>query len=573
MTENIIDTKEYEDIIENVRKNKLDKKNATDNVFIYEDCKLSIFKARESQPVFTIFDEFGKYLTSILSKSVQIHIIYNMFSSKISKELDKNNISNNDYILYTKGSLVFRNKLMKFINSDLIKNDIIKKIIKNIICVNKNNCVNPILNESDFDVNCIIFNNQTRNIIKNIVAKVLIDIKNEIDDNIEFNKWLNETNNIIHSYVSKTLESSNKKTTQSGGLKKSKKNKNKNTNKIAVKNKLSRKKKAVEIDSDNYFSIYDDQEETQNELVNIFKNKNIKFVKNEENNQSRKSFYINTIQSEGYSVLTEINNFNKLDKYFDNKDLKDSQVFISMHENINILLEKNNFKRNIHFDLYRIKINFNFMMKKSNNNVFKKNITGEVIDVSFPYRNNAYFGQEPVDYESKLMVSDTYKGLNEYNVWGILNDLVETIEIESINISKPNKFEKRINRFILLRFLEYWFRIPFRINKDLSEKTFQIYNSNIKKDGYNFNTFFNKTIYRDYEFARIKNCLEKNQNINIFYLYRKFLRNEPYQTLFKLTREELDNALGLKEEDLKSVSNLIKKHKKLYSIFFDIVKN
>jgi asparagine synthetase B (glutamine-hydrolysing) len=40
--ENIIDTKEYEDIIENVRKNKLDKKNATDNVFIYEDCKLKL---------------------------------------------------------------------------------------------------------------------------------------------------------------------------------------------------------------------------------------------------------------------------------------------------------------------------------------------------------------------------------------------------------------------------------------------------------------------------------------------------------------------------------------------------
>jgi hypothetical protein len=171
------------------------------------------------------------------------------------------------------------------------------------------------------------------------------------------------------------------------------------------------------------------------------------------------------------------------------------------------------------------------------------------------------------------MISNTYHGLNEYNVWGILNDLVETIEIESINISKPNKFEKRINRFILIRFLEYWFRIPFRINKDLSEKTFQIYNSNIMKDGQNFNMYFNKTIYRDYEFARIKNSLQNNQNINIYFLYRKFLRNEPYQTLFKLSRQELDDAIGIKQEDLKSISNLIKKHKKLYSIFFDIVKN
>lgn len=572
MTENIIDTSQYQNIIENIRNNKLDKNITNENVFMYEDCKLTIFKSREAQPVFTIFDDFGKYITSILSKSLQIHIIYNMFSNKITKELEKNNISSNDYILYTKGSLVFRNKLLKFIDSGLIKNKIIKKIIKNIICIDKNNCINPLLNESDFDVNCIIFNNDTRNQIKNIVAKVLIDIKNEIDNNNDFNIWLQNTNHIIHTNVLKKLASNRKNVIQSGGIKKSKKNKNENKNKNE-KHKLSRKKKIDDIDSDNYFSVYDDQEENQNELINIFKNKNIKFIKNENMDQSRKSFYINTFKQEGYSVLTEINNFNKLDKYFDNKDLKESQVFVSMNENVNILLEKNNFKRNIHFDLYRIKINFNFMIEKSNNNVFKKNITGEVIDVSFPYRNNAYFGQEPIDYESKLMVSNTYKGLNEYNVWGILNDLVETIEIESINISKPNKFEKRINRFILLRFLEYWFRIPFRINKDLSEKTFQIYNSNIKKDGHNFNTYFNKTIYRDYEFARIKNCLEHNQNINIYYLYRKFLRNEPYQTLFKLTREELDNAIGFKQEDFKSLSTLIKKHKKLYSIFFDIVKN
>ena len=572
MTENIIDTSQYQNIIENIRNNKLDKNITNENVFMYEDCKLTIFKSREAQPVFTIFDDFGKYITSILSKSLQIHIIYNMFSNKITKELEKNNISSNDYILYTKGSLFFRNKLLKFIDSGLIKNKIIKKIIKNIICIDKNNCINPLLNESDFDVNCIIFNNDTRNQIKNIVAKVLIDIKNEIDNNNDFNIWLQNTNHIIHTNVLKKLASNRKNVIQSGGIKKSKKNKNENKNKNE-KHKLSRKKKIDDIDSDNYFSVYDDQEENQNELINIFKNKNIKFIKNENMDQSRKSFYINTFKQEGYSVLTEINNFNKLDKYFDNKDLKESQVFVSMNENVNILLEKNNFKRNIHFDLYRIKINFNFMIEKSNNNVFKKNITGEVIDVSFPYRNNAYFGQEPIDYESKLMVSNTYKGLNEYNVWGILNDLVETIEIESINISKPNKFEKRINRFILLRFLEYWFRIPFRINKDLSEKTFQIYNSNIKKDGHNFNTYFNKTIYRDYEFARIKNCLEHNQNINIYYLYRKFLRNEPYQTLFKLTREELDNAIGFKQEDFKSLSTLIKKHKKLYSIFFDIVKN
>ena len=32
------------------------------------------------------------------------------------------------------------------------------------------------------------------------------------------------------------------------------------------------------------------------------------------------------------------------------------------------------------------------------------------------------------------MLSQKYKGLHEFNGWGILNDLVETIEIESIDI-------------------------------------------------------------------------------------------------------------------------------------------
>jgi hypothetical protein len=191
-----------------------------------------------------------------------------------------------------------------------------------------------------------------------------------------------------------------------------------------------------------------------------------------------------------------------------------------------------------------------------------------VIDVSFPHRDNAYFGKSSDNYYNKLMVSKKYVGLQEYNVWGILNDLVETIEIESINISKPHKFEKRINRFIFIRFLEFWFRIPFRINKELSEKTFQMFNASIKTAGYNFNTFFKKTSYRDYEFMRIKNCLKKNQNIDIFTLYRKFLRAEPYQTLFKLTRKELDDAIGITESDLVSVRKLIKNHKELYSIFF-----
>jgi hypothetical protein len=295
-------------------------------------------------------------------------------------------------------------------------------------------------------------------------------------------------------------------------------------------------------------------------------NRMIELLKNID--QHRNSFYINNMNN-GYTLQSEIDNFHHLNKFYEDKKLDKSQFFVSMNENIHLKLEKNNFKKNIHFDLYRIKMNFVFNMNY-NGNEFIKNIGGELIDVSFPYRDNAYFGKTPADYENKMMVSSNYKGLDEFNVWGILNDLVETIEIESINISKPHKFETRINRFIMIRFLEYWFRIPFRINKNLSERTFQIFNSFIKSDGYNFNTFFKKTSFRDYEFMRIKNCLKRNQGIEIFMMYRRFLRAEPYQTLFKLTRKELDDIIGITENDLTSIKKLIKNHKNLYSIFFDL---
>ena len=345
------------------------------------------------------------------------------------------------------------------------------------------------------------------------------------------------------------------------------KNKNKQT-----KNKQTKKKNKTITSSDEPETITELEDRPIDEVL---QNKKIKFVDYarmleilETIDQTRKSFYINNMTN-GYTFQSEINNFHHLNKFYEDKELQNSQLFVSMNENIHLNLEKNNFKKNIHFDLYRIKLNFTFNMNY-NGNEFRKNIGGEVIDVSFPYRDNAYFGKFPTDYENKLMVSTNYKGLNEFNVWGILNDFVETIEIESINISKPHKFEKRINRFIMIRFLEYWFRIPFRINKDLSERTFQIFNSFIKSDGYNFNTFFKKTSYRDYEFMRIKNALKRNQNIEIFNMYRKFLRAEPYQTLFKLTRKELDDAIGITETDLTSIRKLIKNHKQLYSIFFDL---
>jgi hypothetical protein len=68
------------------------------------------------------------------------------------------------------------------------------------------NCTNPILNESDFDVNCVIFNSSKRENIKNIVARVLIDIKNIIDDKKLFQKWILSLNKNIHNSIVESLK-------------------------------------------------------------------------------------------------------------------------------------------------------------------------------------------------------------------------------------------------------------------------------------------------------------------------------------------------------------------------------
>jgi hypothetical protein len=54
------------------------------------------------------------------------------------------------------------------------------------------------------------------------------------------------------------------------------------------------------------------------------------------------------------------------------------------------------------------------------------------------------------------------------------------------------------------------------------------------------------------------------------FFYNKLLKIEPYKTLFKLSRKTLDEAVGFKESDISSIKNLTKRHKDLFSIFFDI---
>jgi len=593
--------------------------NKTINTTLYEinidddNYKVSFFK-QTPIPTFNIFDELGKYVTSIISRSKSVDSIYTLFSEKVSKKLKENNISDNDFIAYVKGSLIFRNKIEKFI--DKINNTKINNLLKNTICYNKNYCSNPILNESDFDVNVIIFNNhfKSRESIKNIVLNTLIEIKEEIDNSLLYQKWIESLNKNIYDSILQsindtdenyTVDSSiksiltksvldtslskkkinnlknkrlNKKIINKKTLKKQINNRNKKSKKPVKKSlkKLPEKKNRQQRGGDNNNPSITTELEDRS-MDKLFVKRKLKFVNYDKMiellntvDQTRTSFYINNLKDSNYSFQTEILNFNHLDKQFKNVNLKKTQAFVTMNENINMILKKNSFERVIHFDLYRLKLNFSFFMQYTNNNEFKKNMGGEVIDISFPYTDNAYFSKEGDYYEEKIMVSQDYKGLHEYNGWGILNDLVETIEIESINISKPHKFEKRINRFIFIRFLEYWLRIPFRLNLTLSERTFFIYNNFIKLHGVNFNTFFNKTSYKDFEFQRIQKCLNDNQNIDIFKLFRKFLRQEPYQTLFKLSRQELDDAIGLKPEDLKSLKTLLTKRRDLYSIFFDI---
>ena len=85
-------------------------------------------------------------------------------------------------------------------------------------------------------------------------------------------------------------------------------------------------------------------------------------------------------------------------------------------------------------------------MKYNESNEFVKKIVGELIDISFPYPNNAYMTNREI-YRSKLMDSHTFKGLYEFNGFGLLNDLVEMIELESIDTNKPYKLEKRMDNY------------------------------------------------------------------------------------------------------------------------------
>jgi hypothetical protein len=62
----------------------------------------------------------------------------------------------------------------------------------------------------------------------------------------------------------------------------------------------------------------------------------------------------------------------------------------------------------------------------------------------------------------------------------------------------------------------------------------------------------------------------KNQNINIYTMFYSFLQNEPYKTLFNISRQNLDKALNIKQEEIASMNKMVENHKGLYSIFFDL---
>jgi len=578
MDQIILSNEEYFNFLHNIRNNKLLK-----NEFLPEDnmkqflvslndniYKLSI-KNSIYKPIPNIFDELSKYVTSVISGTSKVNKIYSLFYDELNKELLSLKNPKKEYIYYAKGSLVYRNKVIELIK--FIKNKDIKTIFNNIVCLNSNFCNNPLLNESDFDVNFIVFSDklEMRQKYKNIVANVLIKIKNQMDNEHYYKKWINKINNNIYNSILDTLED-----------KKNYKNNIENkitkiitkTKKNNVKHKfrITQKKNKFFSESSS-FSEFDEKVDDK-----ILKNNKINFVNYDRMiellknlDQTRNSSYINNLKNYNFTFQTEINNFHNIDKEFNNLELTPSQLFITINENINSVIEKNNSKKIINFDLYRLKLNFNFYMKYTNSAEFVKKIGGELIDVSFPYPNNAYMTNRET-YRSKLMDSHTFEGLYEFNGFGLLNDLVEMIELESIDTSKPYKLEKRINRFIFLRFLEYWFRIPFKIiknNNNFNEKIFKSYNSLIDKKGNNFNSFFRNTFFLDNEFSKIKKALLNNQNIDIYKIYYKFFKNEPYQTLFKTPRDELDKALGFNKSDFSSFQKLFNNNKELYSVFYD----
>ena len=595
----VLTNDDYLNFLHNIRNQRLLKKeflletnmkqfvvNLNDNLYT-----LSLQESNY-KPIPSIFDELSKYTTSVISGTSKVNNVYSLFYNQLNKELLSLKNPKKEYIYYAKGSLVYRNKVMELMK--FIKNKEIKTIFDNIICLNSKFCNNPLLNESDFDVNFIVFSDkqEMRQKYKNIIANVLIKIKNEMDNEHYYKKWINKINNNIYNSILDTLKENNKN---------SNKNTNENANEInkiiskTISNKLSldktklktkkntskhkfkitqKKLKKKFFSESSSFSEFDDKVNDK-----ILKNNRINFVNYDrmiellkDLDQTRYSFYINNLKNYNYTFQTEINNFHNIDNKLMDLELIPSQLFITINENINSVLENNDSKKIVHFDLYRLKLNFAFHMKYNNkSNEFIKKIGGELIDVSFPYPDNAYMTNRET-YRSKLMNSHTFEGLYEFNGFGLLSDLVEMIELESIDTNKPYKLEKRINRFIFLRFLEYWFRIPFKIvknNNNFNEKIFKAYNSLIRKKGNTFNMFFKQTIFFDTEFSKINKALETNQGIDIYKIYRKFLRNEPYQTLFKIPRDELDKALGFRESDFSSFKKLISNNKPLYSIFYD----
>ena len=543
--------------------------------------KLSIQESN-FKPIPNIFDELSKYVTSVISGTSKVNDIYSLFYSELNKNLSNNKNMKKEFIYYAKGSLVYRNKVKELIK--FVKNKEIKYILNNIICLNSNFCNNPLLNESDFDVNFIVFSDkqEVRQKYKNIVTNNLIKLKKELDSDHNYIKWINKINNNIYNSILTKLKDKDiksKKTHKNNNLniKEVSELSNVKTKKLKSKLKLKSKSKS----KSKLFTESSTSEEFDDKVNNkILEHKKINFVNYDrmidilkDIDQNRYSFYINNLKNYNYTFYTDINNFNHIDKELTDLDLTPSQVFISINENINSKLENknSNIKKLLHFDLYRLKLNFTFNMKYNESNEFEKKIGGELIDISFPYPNNAYMTNREI-YRSKLMDSHTFKGLYEFNGFGLLNDLVEVIELESIDTNKPYKLEIRINRFIFLRFIEYWLRIPFKIvknNNNFNEKILKSYNKLISKKGKNFNMFFKQTIFYDNEFSKLNKALQENQGIDIYKVYRKFLKDEPYQTLFKISREELDKSLGLNLNDLSSFKKLINNNIELYNIFYD----
>ena len=168
------------------------------------------------------------------------------------------------------------------------------------------------------------------------------------------------------------------------------------------------------------------------------------------------SNYNSDISSERYDIHIINNN--------------DSSIKIGNIPNYyNNLLDKNNFYISINetisdFNLYRIKINFNCQysdINDKNNNINNINLPGEFIDVTISKKDKIFiYENDIINYNFNKL--DTKLVFTSYTLEYFINELINII-----STTKDNKSNKRLNRLLLLCFIQSYIIDGNKITKNL----------------------------------------------------------------------------------------------------------